>query len=328
MATVYSYNSVHKIQRFVLMERSLKWPRNRESEIELYEVPHHHLPPPEGDGETEESTLLLSEIAHSQITVYKTLREVSDHLFTTIEEQTAEVQSCPSEQFESHRGPCSHSQTTWRSPLIKPSGVVMSTSSHLTLLRALTGEHGTGEEVDFRNIGFLETTWNCRSGSTPTPYVTIDNRRRPTQAAYVNPDTLRPPVSPPRSPILAGTLGLPDNSSSTEETEDMSVGTTLNVSSLLDDTPHPCYDISSSNPFPTKTCGEDCPKSSPTGPKYRKPQAAESAGMKPPRDSLRGERVLNFQWELLSNETRVVNRTRAQEELKLAGKKIFKNPRK
>ena len=92
----------------------------------------------------------------------------------------------------------------------------MSTSSHLTLLRALTGEHGTGEEVDFRNIGFLETMWNCRSGSTPNPYVTIDNRRRPSQAAYVNPDTLQPPVPPPRSPILAGTLGLLDNSSSTK----------------------------------------------------------------------------------------------------------------
>ena len=204
----------------------------------------------------------------------------------------------------------------------------MSTSSHLTLLRALTGEHGTGEEVDFRNIGFLETMWNCRSGSTPNLYVTIDNRRRPLQAAYVNPDTLRPPVPPSRSPILAGTLGLLDNSSSTKETEDMSVSTTLNVSSLLDDTPHPCYDITSSNAFPTKTCGEDCPKSSPTGPKYRKLQAVEPAGTKPPRDSLRGEKVLNFQWELLSNKTRVANRTKAQEELKLARKKLFKNPRK
>ena len=52
--------------------------------------------------------------------------------------------------------------------------------------------------------GYLETSWTLRTASTPPPYVRMDNRRRPTSAAYIVEEEL--PVSPP---VPANTVRLP-----------------------------------------------------------------------------------------------------------------------
>ena len=49
----------------------------------------------------------------------------------------------------------------------------------------------------------------------------------------------------------------------------------MNTNDSLNTTPHPCYEwqinlSSEANKFPTRNCDESCPKTSPTGPKYRK----------------------------------------------------------
>ena len=43
-------------------------------------------------------------------------------------------------------------------------------------------------------VGVLETSWSRRTTATPPPYSRIDNRRRPTSVAYINPERL--PESP------------------------------------------------------------------------------------------------------------------------------------
>ena len=43
--------------------------------------------------------------------------------------------------------------------------------------------------------GYMETCWSYRTCSTPPPYVKLDDRRRATHLAYINPDDL--PISPP-----------------------------------------------------------------------------------------------------------------------------------
>ena len=244
MSVIFTFNAFHKTQRFVLMERNID-EDNLAAEIELYEVPY-----PASQKETLEA---IAEISHTQVTVYRTLLSVSSHFFTTLEEQTEEVQECPGYTFSSHRGTCSSSKTTWRSPLIKIGDV---TVDDALLHRALTGTHSDRDEAFFHNIGFLETTWGCRTGSSPQPYVVIDNRRKATQAAYVDPESLKQSRAVPISEPHHNT------------------------------TPHPCYEwqinlSSEANKFPTRNCDESCPKTSPTGLKYRKTQRTTRVFKKP-----------------------------------------------
>ena len=75
-----------------------------------------------------------------------------------------------------------------------------------------------------RDFGFLQITWSYRMETSPPPYVSLDNRRRLTQAAYIPETTLQslqllpePPASH-ISPVLAG-LHHPPASPDTEEGE-------------------------------------------------------------------------------------------------------------
>ena len=45
----------------------------------------------------------------------------------------------------------------------------------------------------------METSWTMRTTATPPPYVRIDNRRRPTQIAHLDVESL-PVISPSRDP--------------------------------------------------------------------------------------------------------------------------------
>ena len=269
--------------------------------------------------------------------------------------------------FFSHRGTCSSSKTTWRSPLIKIGDV---TVDDALLHRALTGTHSDRDEAFFHNIGFLETIWGCRTGSSPQPYVVIDNRRKATQAAYVDPESLKksravPILAEPHhniSPtseedilkfedILAKKVDMskvkisglkpwitkriyemlkmeddvvvefifnqlkekfPDPRKmqinltgllngkharmfmgelwamlDSAQNSEIEIPTELmNTNDSLNTTPHPCYEwqinlSSEANKFPTRNCDESCPKTSPTGPKYRKTQKTTRVFKKP-----------------------------------------------
>ena len=48
-------------------------------------------------------------------------------------------------------------------------------------------------------VGVLETSWTFRTAMTPPPYTRLDNRRRSTAVAYLNPANLQPDT--PESPI-------------------------------------------------------------------------------------------------------------------------------
>ena len=79
---------------------------------------------------------------------------------------------------------------------------------HFSCIMSNESFHQLVTEVN--TIGILQTSWGFKTGETPEPYVTTDNRQRGLQLSYIAENKLMsptlpfypppPPPSPPRGP--------------------------------------------------------------------------------------------------------------------------------
>ena len=195
----YAYNEYHNLQRFALMKGEQLY--RMEYRLELYELPAFGQ--------------YSADLDLPQLAVYRTSLSPGQEGMTTLEEMTTPPLSCPEPEQRCTTSDCSMSPIVWKTPLVTPT-----TDTLEDVLTALL----THDINRLAPIGFLQTSWSYRTATTPGPYVTNDNRRRPVQMSYINDVSmdfylLTPPShtipllaspfvrSPVTSPILSGYHG-------------------------------------------------------------------------------------------------------------------------
>ena len=111
-------------------------------------------------------------------------------------------------------------------------------------------------------VGYLQTSWNYSRGITPPPYVTMDNRRRPVESAYIDYDKLVHHAIPVEVPPIPATVPLQSQPSPTtgqvpditESLENMSIE--LSPQSSPTPCPAPSQNITSPLPNPWRVTSE------------------------------------------------------------------------
>ena len=167
LTELLTFNTLHKLQRFALVE--LRPTRSRPSSaLELYEIPVNN------------PTLDASVLSSSPITVYTTVNDTREKVYTTLDEMVMDENNFPEHgpDFLNDSGRYNMTPPVWRTPLAVVDGAFMDRyRGRCDLVNQMSG---------FNTVGTLETAWSMRRGSTPPPYASQDSRRRSTQAAYLN----------------------------------------------------------------------------------------------------------------------------------------------
>ena len=122
------------------------------------------------------------------------------------------------------------------------------------------------EQARNTDVGYLETSWSYSRGSTPPPYVTLDNRRRPTEMAYLDYNKLAfhavsiDEATPPKAEVSTSSSS-PTPSSSTSATTTASPDLSkslenMSISPGLDGQPDPSQNITGPLPNPWRVTSE------------------------------------------------------------------------
>ena len=175
LRTVYSYNTIKHLQRFVVIQSDDVLYHSRIPVIDLYEIP------PLGEMINDQT---WSAMENNIVTCYRSCPPLASEQTTLAE--MAEVRPADNLSPTSSQGSdATLRSVSWKTPLVP-----IDDNNPSATLDALLDQEAMLLAGNLRPLGTLETSWTMRTASTPPPYVSMDKRRRENQVAHIDYDTV------------------------------------------------------------------------------------------------------------------------------------------